>query len=68
MKKLITYTPYVKSYEVSTIKNYPKTNIKKNRKTFYADIKEKIDYMQTNLLNTQLLFRTKYRTLHLNKM
>lgn len=64
MKKLITYTPYVKSYEVST----PKTNIKKNRKPFYADIKEKIDYMQTNLLNTQLLFSTKYRTLHLNKM
>lgn len=32
-----------------------KTNIKKNRKPFYADIKEKIDYMQTNLLNTQLL-------------
>ena len=31
-------------------------------------IKEKIDYMQTNLLNTQLLFSTKYRTLHLNKM
>lgn len=68
MKKLITYTPYVKSYEVSTIKTNPKTNIKKNRKPFYADIKEKIDYMQTNLLNTQLLFSTKYRTLHLNKM
>ena len=26
------------------------------------------DYMQTNLLNTQLLFSTKYRTLHPNKM
>ena len=56
MKKLITYTPYVKSYEVST------------RKPFYADIKERTDYMQTNLLNTQLLFSTKYRTLHPNKM
>ena len=34
----------------------------------YADIKERTDYMQTNLLNTQLLFSTKYRTLHPNKM
>ena len=49
-------------------KTIQKRNIKKNRKPFYADIKEKIDYMQTNLLNTQLLFSTKYRTLHLNKM
>lgn len=32
------------------------------------DIKERTDYMQTNLLNTQLLFSTKYRTLHPNKM
>lgn len=68
MKKLITYTPYVKSYEVSTIKTIQKRTLRKNRKPFYADIKEKIDYMQTNLLNTQLLFSTKYRTLHLNKM
>lgn len=49
-------------------KTIQKRTLRKNRKPFYADIKENIDYMQTNLLNTQLLFSTKYRTLHLNKM
>lgn len=29
MKKLITYTPYVKSYEVSTIKTIQKRTLRK---------------------------------------
>ncbi len=49
-------------------KTIQKRTLRKIGNLFYADIKEKIDYMQTNLLNTQLLFSTKYRTLHLNKM
>lgn len=49
-------------------KTIQKRTLRKNRKPFYADIKERTDYMQTNLLNTQLLFSTKYRTLHPNKM
>ena len=49
MKKLITYTPYVKSYEVSTIKTIQKRTLRKIGKPFYADIKERTDYMQTNL-------------------
>ena len=44
------------------------THLRAQESRGLGDVYKRQDYMQTNLLNTQLLFSTKYRTLHLNKM